>query len=169
MQTNQRGVPAISAESVKLREVMRLAKPNEVLTTEGLAAAIGLPVDQMRKREHCIYTAIRVLEREGIVFHRIRKTGWKRVDSATNEITDAESGVTKKISRRVKRSLRRLCAVAFDKLPNDQKIRHSAVSAQLGAIALFASHDATDKIRTAAITIGNGQKPDTAKVLELFR
>lgn len=169
MQTIQRGVPAISAESIKLREVMRLAKPNEVLTTDGLAIAIGIPVAQMQKREHAIYSAIKFLEREGVVFHRIRNTGWKRVDSATTEITDAESGVTKKISRRVKRSLRRLSSVQFDKLPNEEKIRHSAVSAQLGTIALFASHDASDKIKTAAITLGNGTKPDTTKVLELFR
>lgn len=154
----------ISAESLKLRAYLRTIPEGTIVTDAQCREASGCNQKRLAGR---VASAIRTLEREQVVFYRIRRVGWKRVPLNTTEVSDGESATIKGVRRRMNRSLRRLAAVKFDALSNEEKLKHSSVSAQAGAIALFTSTKASDKIYSA--TIGNGKQPDTTRLLELFK
>lgn len=164
MTIETKSIATISAESLKIRDLLRKTQNGQIVTDSEIESAAGRSYAKIQGH---IRSAVNALAREQIVFYRVRKTGWKRAETNTSEIIEGERGVTKAISRKVKKSLRRLACVEFDKLNNDDKLRHSAVSAQIGAIAMFSNSKASDKIQAA--TIGNGKQPEVAKVLELFR
>lgn len=154
----------ISAESTKVRDFMRnKINEGEVATMAMLSGVAGR---DLSKKLNIIYGAIRALEKEGIVFYKVRRVGWKRVALDTPEIIDGETGVTKQVNRKIRRSLKRLAAVKFDALNNEDRIRHSVVSSQIGTLAMFSGSAARDKVMAA--TIGNGAALDNAKLLELF-
>lgn len=157
-------IATISAESLKIRDMMRKAEKGQIITDAEFVALTGRHYGKIQGH---IRHAANALTKEQIIFYRVRKHGWKRAETAASEIVDAERGVTKSISRKVKKSLRRLACVEYDKLANDDKLKHSAVAAQIGAIAMFSNSKAGDKIHAA--TIGNGKQPEPSKVLELFR
>lgn len=157
-----KAIPPISAESIQIRTTLKLVKEGDIITLDQITRSVGAEVKQ-----GSIRSAVVALEKEQIVFYKVRRIGWKRMRLDGSDIIAGESSVPKSIARKVRRSLRRLSAVSFEKLDNECKLKHSSVAAQLGTIALFSAPKAQDRIYAA--TIGNGAKPNTEKLLELFK
>lgn len=159
-----KAIPPISAESIKLRDYLK-DKINEgdIVTMEMMSTVTGR---DMSGHLGIIYSAIRHLEKSGIVYYRIRNIGWQRVPLGKDDVIDGESGTVKVVNRKIRRSLARLAAVRFGELSNEDKIRHSTISSQIGTVALFTNANAADKIKAKVIT--NGAKPDASEVLKLF-
>lgn len=159
-----KSIPPISAEALKLREYLRKVEEGTVVDDSTLSSIAGRTI---KKAKGMIRSAIKALEKEAIVFYRVRNVGIRREKLSTASVVEGESTVPQRAGRMFKRSLRRLAAVRFNELSNDDKLRHSAVSGQVGALAMFSSPKAHDKIYAA--TIGNGQKVDNTKLLDLFK
>lgn len=160
-------VPGLSAASIHIRGLLSATKTDEVITLDQIAKSVGMSSDELKKKDHLVYSAIKHAESEHIVFYRVRNVGWRRMPTSTAEVVDSESGVPKRITRTVKRSLKRIESIEFEKLSNADKLKHCTIAGQLGAIATFASSKARDKINT--VVIANGTKPDHSRLMELFK
>lgn len=159
-----KSIPPISAEAIRLRDYLKTLKEGETASDLEISKITG------RTKERSggmVRSAIRSLERSGIVLYRIKNTGWRRVPLNCREVVDGESVTPLRVQRMVKRSLRRLAAVRFDELSNEDKIAHCKVSSMNGVIAHISTSKSRDRLEAAVI--GNGSRVETAKLLELFK
>jgi DNA-binding winged helix-turn-helix (wHTH) protein len=136
----------MSADAKIIRSVLAEAAVGDLVTYETLTKAIGRDV-----RGHAtgaMHTALRsVLRDDAKVFGNVRGVGYRRL--ADGEIIDTSESSRRRIQKESKRAIKRLTCVKFDELGQDQKRQHIAASAQLGAMAHFASKHATKKIESA--------------------
>jgi hypothetical protein len=164
MQLDNKTIPPISAEALKLRDYMRTLAEGSILTDSEI---VNITKRTLEKCQGMIRSAIKAMEREEIVFLRLRNVGWRRSNLASNEVIDGESTLPSRVQRMAKRSMRRLAAVRFNELSNEDKLSHSKVASMNGIIAHVASSKSRDKV--CAAVIGNGSKVETSKLLELFK
>lgn len=155
---NNQGLWAASAETIKVRDYLRTIKEGEIATDAELAKICTKPWH--------IRTAINGLVREKIVFYRVRKTGWKRSALNTDEVATSESITPKRVSRMVRRSLRRMAAVKYDELSNEDKMHFNTTATKNSTLAFFSSTKTRDKIDN--MVIGNGAQIQTKKLLDMF-
>lgn len=152
------GLWAASAETLKVRTFLRTIKEGEVATDAELA--------KITTKQWQIRSAIAGLVREKIIFYRVRKTGWKRASLTTDEIASSESITPQRVSRMVRRSLRRMSAVKYDELSNEDKMQFNQTATKNSTIAFFSNAKTRDKIDN--MVIGNGAKIETTKLLDMF-
>lgn len=152
------GLWAASAETLKVRTFLRTIKEGEVATDAELAKIATKPWQ--------VRSAIAGLVREKIIFYRVRKIGWKRASLTTDEVASSESITPQRVSRMVRRSLRRLSAVKYDALSNEDKMQFNQTATKNSTLAFFSNAKTRDKIDN--MVIGNGSQIETRKLLDLF-
>ena len=150
-----------SVDTKVLENVLGEAQVGQTITYEAMSQAIGRDV-----REHSqasLSTARRgVLKTKGFVFGVERNVGLTRLSDA--EIVNSSENDRKRVQRAAKRSLVKLTKVRFETLPEEQKRMHVTYSAQLGAIAMFSSKQASNKIESKA----NSEQMPIGETLKLF-
>ena len=145
--------------TVRLIKLLKTGVPGDEFTDQQLSkiATVDITV-----KPNYLYSAIKYLERSGIIWRRIPKSGTIRCLNDIEKTECCEQAV-KHIRKTAKRSSKVLAFVKPDNLPNDKKASAMALSAQLGAITLFSKKD-------TAVKLGNEQSvPKIGDVMKIFK
>jgi len=150
-----------SNDTKVLEHVLGQAKVGQLVTYQELSAAIGRDVREFAYQS--LFSARRALQnQQRIVFGVEANVGLKRLnDSGIVQSTEHDRKI---IQRRARRTIDKLRCAEFEKLTADEKRQHVTASAQMGAVAMFSSKNASKKIaskvqaKTDAIPIGETLK-----------
>lgn len=135
----------MTADSRAIYERLSRCRIGDLVTYSELSAITRR--DVRVKDRYILGTALRNCLRDGKVFGCIRGQGVKYLSDG-EVVADAES-VTPRIRRLSRRASRKLAAVRnFDKLPNDQKVRHNTLMSLFGAITAFSRDKNVAKIES---------------------
>jgi hypothetical protein len=136
-------------DTIVLENVLTDAAVGDLITYDQMSSAIGRDV-----REHALpslRSARRALiKSKGVVFGVEHGVGYRRLNDV--EIVESSVSDRNRIRRAANRSLNKLKVVKFDGLDETGKRNHIAASAQLGAVAMFASNAACKKIESKVET-----------------
>lgn len=147
-----------------LADLLRKVPIGEAASYSDLSAAIARNVQEDAR--YVMQSALRSLEREGIIFGAIRGVGVKRLNDA--EMVSAADDAIPRIRRLSKRAMRKLASVSsFDALPNEVRVRHNAAMSLLGTISHFATETAHKKVE--AIIKDKPEPLSITKTLEAFK
>jgi hypothetical protein len=146
-----------------IESVLAEAEVGQTITYQELSAAIGRDVRQFAYPS--LISARRCLQNtKRMVFGVEANVGLIRLnDSGIVESTEHDRKI---IQRRAKRTIDKLRCAEFDKLTGEEKRRHVTASAQMGAVAMFASKNATKKI--AGKVNGSSDALPIGETLKLF-
>lgn len=128
-----------------IESVLVEAKVGQIVTYEELSKAIGRDV-RIHARPSLQSARRAVLNAHGIVFSAETNEGLRRLDDS--QIVDASEEDRAKMRRAAGRAIKKLSVVDFGQLPEDKKRKHIVMSAQIGAIEMFAAKSATKKIES---------------------
>lgn len=112
-----------------------------------------------------VASALRSLEREGIIYASVRGIGYLRLDNSG--IVDKEVETGGRIRRAAKRSLKRLAVVDPVKLEAQERIRYAVAFGVAGAVALCASREKRNLLEQRIITEG-GKRLEIGDTMKLF-
>ena len=126
-----------------IESVLVEAEVGDLITYEDLTRAIGRDVRQFAQPS--LRSARRgLLNTQGIVFGVETNVGLRRLND--DQIVDSTLYDRIRMKRAATRSIRKLSVVKFDELSDEKKRQHIVASAQIGAIEMFATRNATKKI-----------------------
>ena len=147
--------------TIRLVRLLESGKPGDEKTDIELNKAATVDVTA-KENHHYLYSAIRHIESTGTVWRRIPKESKIR---CLNDIEKTEccGQAVKHIRKTAKRNARVLAFVTPDNLPADKKATAMALSAQLGAITLFAKKDTTLKLSSQQSV------PQIGDVMKIFK
>jgi hypothetical protein len=133
------------ADTKILESVLAESKIGDKITYEVLSKALGRDVrkfalNALRSARSCL------LREKNMVFSVEDNVGLIRLNDS--QIVASSDSDRQRISRTAKRTLLKLSAVKFDGLEENDKRKHVAYSAQLGAIAMFATKTSTNRIES---------------------
>jgi hypothetical protein len=152
-----------SADTKVLEHLLSTAAVGDTITYDAMSKALGRDV---RKFALNALRSARgwVLREKKFVFEVDANVGYTRLNDGAIVKTSALD--RKRISRIAKRSLTKLSVVDFAKLDDESKKTHIVFSAQMGAVAMFASKSALTKIESK---INNGsQSLPIGETLRMF-
>jgi hypothetical protein len=133
-----------SADTKVIEDLLRQVEVGESITYETISKAIGRDVRVYARP--ALQSARDSLIKEDFVFDTEIGTGLVRLDSAG--IVDSIELDRKKLHRRAKKTLLKLSIAKYDELDDETKRRHVAMSAQMGALAMFSNKSASKKIES---------------------
>ena len=147
-----------------IEEALRAASVGVTVTYHSLGVLLGRDV-----REHCrgALTGARnsLLKDDKYVFSPIPNVGLKRMNDS-EIVQDSESDFAK-TRRTVSRSMRKLASVEYDKLSQEDQLRHCAYATQAAVIREMSSKKATKRIAGKVEENGSQQIP-VGQTLRLF-
>lgn len=145
--TNDRAIPELSLDTQTLETLLSSTAIGDVVTYAQMSAAIGRDV-QTVGRGHLRTARVRLHRAQQMVFAAVPNVGVKRMDDIGK--IEIATGHTRRGRTQYKMAVRTVAAVDnFDALPNDQKIKHSMVAAQAGAILHMTSAVRSKKLAAA--------------------
>lgn len=157
-------IPQISLDAQILRDRLKKAKVGDVVTYEELTQEVGRDVRGRAKA--ALYTARNhALKHAGMVFQAVENVGLKRLSDV--EIVESVGGDLKLIRRKARKSATKLTKVAFDKLPNEQKIDHNAKLSMLGALQQFSAPQSLIAVRSKVQE--SNQALSIGRTLDVFK
>lgn len=132
-----------SSDTKIIESILSESKVGDLVTYEQLSKAIGRDVRQFAQPS--LRSARQgLLNSKGFVFGTETNVGLRRLND--EEIVDSTEADRARMRRSARRSIKKLTVVDFEKLPDDKKKQHVVASAQMGAIEMFATKNATKKI-----------------------
>jgi len=151
-QTSTRAIGQHHPITVLLIEHLTKSKVGDFESDISMQRLCGLPVGVNQKGYGYLQSAIRYLEKTGIVWKRIpTKEGIKRQEP--EEIIERTQNDLRCISRKTRRSSGRLShGVDVSALPQEKRPIALALAAQLGAMQLIGRTDSTKKLMNATGT-----------------
>ena len=153
----------LSADAKILRSVLEEAAVGDTITYEQLSTAIGR--DVRKYAISALGTARRgVLQDKKFVFGCEANVGLVRLNDS--QIVKTTESDRRRLQRTAKKSLTKLAVVDFAALPEDQRRSHIVASAQMGAIAMFATRSSSKKIE--AKVNGSSAVLPIGETLKLF-
>jgi hypothetical protein len=134
-----------SADTKVLESLFSEAKIGDTITYEAMSKALGrdvrkFAINALRSARYAM------LRDKKFVFSVEDNVGLVRLNDS--EIVKSSGLDRHRISRIAKRTLNKLAVVAFDGLDDASKKTHVVFSAQMGAIAMFASKASVNKIES---------------------
>jgi len=136
-----------SNETRIVENVLAEAAIGQIVSYDQLTKAIGKPILLHRS---VIASARRSLLRTNkLVFGCVFGVGLRRLND--EQVVDTIDGDRLRLRRLSTRSLDKLATVNFSALPADAQTRHVVASAQLGAIAMFATRRSRNQIESKVI------------------
>lgn len=115
---------------------LRAAEVGETIKYATLSEAVGKDIRQHR---HILYSAMRILLRERIVFGCVEGTGMRRLND-TEKVGTLDDRLAR-MRRSTRLGMKVLTSVDYNGLPATTRIRHNAGLSVLGAIGLMAKPD----------------------------
>jgi hypothetical protein len=141
-QTEQKTVPHFAQYSpytVRLIEWLKNGKIGDEYTDDHLKEVSGLDCSPGGRGYSHLQSAIRHVERENLIAWR-RMPGQNKIRCLNpSEIANESECKVKSISRQAKRQSRRLSLVKISDVPESDRTRYTALTAQIGTIALMSS------------------------------
>ena len=138
-----------TAETITDEDLMRIAKTSTRPDDQGPGYA-------------SLCTAIRHCRRNyGIIWSRVRGANCIRRLTAPEIVTEA-SAELQALGRRSKQTTYKLMAVDGEKLPEEDRPRYNAMTAQLTALTIFATANTTKKLEARNVDTS----PDPQRLLE---
>lgn len=162
----QKAIQELSLDTQTLKRLLREAEIGQIVSYSEMSSAIGRDVPTEARGN--LRTARRQLLREhNMVFGPVLGVGMKRLDDAGK--IESAHGHARRGRSQYRMAVRTVAAVDdFDALPNDQKIRHSLVAAQAGAILQLSSPTLTRKLE-AAVSMHTQKSFKPKESLELMK
>lgn len=152
-----------STQTNALIDVLRAAQIGSVVSYAALSEAIGEDVTECR---HYLYTAVNVLQSEGIAFGTVRGEGVKRL--VAEEIPAIGESAMGHIRRTSRRARKRMGVVGgMNDVPNEVRIKVNAAASMLGVIENFSSNKSR-KVVESEVAKTNGPIPPM-KLLEALK
>lgn len=138
-----------SANTQACEDVLRRVDVGGIASYEDLVDACGAgDIDEVRQN---VLSAMRRLEREGMLFCNVMRVGYRRLSDA--EILGQNDEFNRAaIRRKARRSAKQLSAVDYDALSVDQKKQLSAKVAVYGVVHEMARERTTRKIAASCHT-----------------
>lgn len=162
MQSEVKYLTGFHPITCKLISKMESGKPGDQLSDSDLTEIAGIPIGVNEKGYSYLLSAIRHLEKAGVVWQRIRD-GQKIICLNPLEKVERTGSDIRRIRKITHRSARIIGSISPDELPKDKRVYASAMSAQLGAIALMSKTESTKKLA------GNTQSvPQIGDAFKLF-
>lgn len=121
----------------QIMDLFRQAAENETVTHETIGAVIGHDTRKTTGQSLVQAARHRILKESQIVMGSVRGVGWKRL--APEEITKIGPATVRTARRATSRGIANLMCAEFDRLSNEDKIKHSTSMSILGAMQLMAS------------------------------
>ena len=160
-QTSTRAIGQHHPITVQIIGVLETGKPGDFLADAELQKKVGLPVGVHQAGYGYLQSAIRYVERTGIVWKRMPgQNGIKR--QIAEEIVERTQNDTHYIARKTRRASTRLLSVDTATLPPQQRSIAMSLAAQLGAIALMSEAGTTKKLSNT------GAQPQIGDAMKLF-
>lgn len=132
----------MSADARLYMRVLREAKVGDVVKDADLAHG-----DEVNRG--AVRTALlRLLRDEDMVFDRIRKVGWKRLDSS--EIVSAGAADVERLRRKARRSIERQMKADFEQLDAREKMQFTANVSVMATVAHMTKPKMVEKIAASA-------------------
>lgn len=132
MEQTPKAIPELSLDTQTVERLLSGVAIGEIMPYTTLTAAVGRDVQQ--EARGCLRTArIRLHRSRAMVFGAVTGIGLKRLDDQGK--IAAAHGHARRGRRQYRMAVRTVAAVDdFAALPNDQKVQHSLIAAQAGAI-----------------------------------
>ena len=147
--------------TVRLIAALKKGAPGDKFFDDDLNKIATVDITDIANK-HYLYSAIKYLERAGLVWRRVPKTGMILCLSDA-EKTECCGQAVRHIRKTARRHSRILSSVKPNNLPKDKRPTAMALSAQLGAISLFAKRDTTLKIT------GEQTVPKLCDIMKIFK
>jgi ribosomal protein L20A (L18A) len=145
MQKEYQAIPGYHPITLVLIEQLKKGKVGDVLTEEKIkeitGASVGVDQDDYGK----LMSAMRHCVKSGVVWQRIRGSRCIKCLNAS-EILDSSQSDISAIRRRARRSTLKIQTVDVAKVPEIERPSFFRTSAQLGAMAMFASKSSGEKL-----------------------
>ena len=137
------GIFSKANDTKVLEHLLRECDVGEIVTYEAMSKALGRDV-----RKFCwgnLSTARKAIEKElQCVFQAIANEGIRREDDE-GKLKVAE-GRIKRATNAARRTVETLSRVDYQKLPDDKKVEHDALSTQAAVVYQFGKHATRKKI-----------------------
>ena len=145
-------------------ELIKGKKNDEYTDQQLIEITSGVAVAPQEKGYNALLSAIKLCERQGVVWKRLR--GAKKIlCQNSREIIKRSEADLRHVGKTSRRSSRRLSFVDPDELPLHEKSSALALAAQLGSISLISRADTTRKLADN----NNESVPQIEDVLKLFK
>jgi hypothetical protein len=151
------------ADVAALAAVLDRLAVGDIATYAELTEAVGRDI---QKHRYLLDTALQRLLRKRKVFGCIKETGYQRLSDS--EIVNYSFSAFKRIRRIARKNAVRLSAVEFERLSNEERVRHNLHISALGAIAHAATPSNLAKLNQACSNSQSMQGLPTAHVLKLL-
>lgn len=123
-----------------------LREQDGTVTDEQLGAVIDMKCDVQGKGYNYVLSACKQLEKEGMVWCRIRGAKALKRLHDNGELRELVQSSRKHVSRTMKRAIVRADAIDISVMAPDERSRHVAEAAQLGALAWLSSDGARKQL-----------------------
>lgn len=133
----------MSVDTRKIVDRLMVCGIGETVETAELTEMLGR--DVRNGAAGCLYSALRHVERHhDLVFASVRGVGYKRLSDA--EIVASGDSFVNRSRRNARRGYRRLGCVQFDKLPEDQKVKHQTFQSVFSALHSVSKSSAVKRV-----------------------
>lgn len=160
-----KAIPELSIDTQTIERLLAVVAVGEMLSYDVMTEAIGRDVQNGAR--HILKSAcLRLLRDQQMVFAPVWGQGIKRLD----DIGIVGTGVStlKRVHNLARRGARTLAAVQdFNALPNETKVKHNLMAAQLGMLSQITSGRLAKKLE-AATSAASTPMP-TMKLLEAIK
>lgn len=151
------------ADVAALAAVLDKLAVGDIATYAELTDAIGRDI---QKHRYLLESALQRLLRKRKVFGCVKEAGYKRLSDS--EIVDYSFSAFRRIRRIARKNAGRLSVVEFEKLSQEERLRHNLNISALGAIAHAATPSNITKLATACANSNSLNGLPTAHVLKLM-
>lgn len=152
MPNKLRSLSEISIETRALITALEKLAVDEIVSYAELSRLIGRDV-QKTARHNLTAAVNRVLRDSQIVVSSVRNVGLRRISDTVN-VNSTGAIARRRIQRTSVRAIRRLSAVDFDVLNNEDKVKHNAEVSQLNVVKQFATTKSNAQMQTAVVNSG---------------
>lgn len=154
----RKSITNISAEAVKISEIMGKMQPGDIIEYKELSSFVGFDVTKDRGP---LYTAMKLLKRERkMVFDVVIGKGFTRL--ADSDIVATHDRTIRRIRRTAKRGARTVACANYDALSREDQTKFNMSLTTLGTIAFLGRADTQKKIADKAQEKGFKLTPSEA-------
>lgn len=152
----------MSADARLLMQELQKASIGDLINDEALSSTIAKPISTANGALRTAFK--RLLRDHDMVFGRIRKEGWKRLNDS--EIVASGVSDVERIRRHSNRSVERQMKADFSKLSTADKSRFTAQVSILGSVAMMTKPSSVSKV--AALAPSDKAELPIAATLKMF-
>ena len=161
-----KSIPEMSVDTRLLYQRLAELQPGETITYEALSALVGH--DVQRRRQNLTSARNKALNEDGIVTEAVAKVGIKRLTDHDN-VSGTGEALRSRVRRATGKAVRKLMAVDFAALTQEDKIRQNAELSQISALKAFAKDHYTARLEAEVKKANVGMPLPLGRTLDSFK